>query len=209
MSASGADERVTLSRSTIVDVARTLLAEGGIDQLSLRRLAAHLGVTAPALYAHVDDKWDLLRGIAETGFADLIARYEAITETDPMAKVRALTRAYVEEALEEPEVFRLMFLFRPREIEAGDADNVLDRATEAFEYPLAAINEAIAAGGIHPDRDPLLCALTMWTVSHGLANVLLLGIDFGADHAQRLISSVLDATLAGLALPPSETGGDA
>lgn len=200
---STSEERVTLSRDTIVEVARTLLTEGGLDQLSLRRLAAHLGVTAPALYAHVDDKWDLLRGIAETGFADLIARYETIRETDPMARVRAMTRAYVEEALAEPEVFRLMFLFRPREIEAGDADNVLDRASEAFEYPLAAIADAIEAGAIHPDRDPLLCALTMWTVSHGLANVLLLGIDFGPDQAERLITSVLDATLAGLALPPT------
>lgn len=201
---SASEDRVTLSRDTIVEAARALLTEGGLDQLSLRRLAAHLGVTAPALYAHVDDKWDLLRGIAETGFADLIARYETISETDPMAKVRAMTRAYVEEALAEPEVFRLMFLFRPQEIQAGDADNVLDRASEAFEYPLAAIADAIKAGAIHPGRDPLLCALTMWTVSHGLANVLLLGIDFGPDQAERLIASVLDATLAGLAQPPTD-----
>ena len=198
-----ADPRSALSREAIVDSARQLISAGGLEQLSLRRLATLLGVTAPALYAHVEDKGDLLRAIAETGFADLVERYRAIEVTEPLERVRALTIAYVDEALAEPELFRLMFLFRPREIAAGEADNVLEAATEAFEFPLAAINDAVSAGALHRDRDPLLCALTMWTVAHGAANVLLLGMEFTNADRDRLVHTVIDATLAGLALPPA------
>jgi AcrR family transcriptional regulator len=200
--------RNALSRQAIIDAAATMVSDVGLDQLSLRRLATHLGVTAPALYAHVSDKSDLLRSIAETGFGDLVTRCEAVTDPDPLARIRQLSHAYVEYALAEPEIFRLMFLFRPREISAegtadGDTvDNELELATQAFALPMAAISEALAAGLIHPDRDPLGTALTLWTVSHGLASVLLLGMGFDIATRDRLIDDVISLTLAGLATAP-------
>lgn len=200
--------RNALSRQAIIDAAATMVSDVGLDQLSLRRMATHLGVTAPALYAHVSDKSDLLRSIAETGFGDLVTRCEAATDPDPLARIRQLSHAYVEYALAEPEIFRLMFLFRPREISAegtadGDTvDNELELATQAFALPMAAISEALAASLIHPDRDPLGTALTLWTVSHGLASVLLLGMGFDIATRDRLIDDVISLTLAGLATAP-------
>ena len=195
-------ERVSLSRQTIIDTATTMVSEAGLDQLSLRRLATQLGVTAPALYAHVSDKSDLLRAIAETGFGDLVARCETVHEPDPIERLSQLSRVYVDYALAEPEIFRLMFLFRPREIAVLEVDNELDLATQAFALPSAAISDAIAQGLIHPDRDPLMTSLVMWTVSHGLATVLLLGMSFDAATSAELVDSVLSSTLAGLATAP-------
>ena len=58
-------DRPPLQRETIVEAARDLIITDGLEALSLRRLAGQLGVTAPALYAHVRDKQDLLRALAE------------------------------------------------------------------------------------------------------------------------------------------------
>jgi AcrR family transcriptional regulator len=52
--------REQLSRRRIVDAAIELLDTEGLDALSMRRLAAHLGVGAPSLYWHIPSKERLL-----------------------------------------------------------------------------------------------------------------------------------------------------
>jgi TetR/AcrR family transcriptional regulator, tetracycline repressor protein len=54
-----------LTRDDVVDAAVDLLAEVGLEGLSLRRLARELGVSAPTLYWHVADKRSLLDHVAE------------------------------------------------------------------------------------------------------------------------------------------------
>ena len=79
--------REALTRDAIVRAARDMLRTTELDDLSLRKLAAALGVTAPALYAHVEDKEDLLRAVAETGFRDLLGRLEGVSG-DPLERLR-------------------------------------------------------------------------------------------------------------------------
>ena len=62
--------RRTLTRDDVVDAAVALLAEVGLEGLSLRRLARELGVSAPTLYWHVADKRTLLDHVAERLLAD-------------------------------------------------------------------------------------------------------------------------------------------
>ncbi len=64
-----ADQR--LSRDEIVAVARRLLAEGGVERLTMRRLADACGVQGPALYWHFTDKDELLGRIVESVVGDL------------------------------------------------------------------------------------------------------------------------------------------
>ncbi len=54
-----------LSRDDIVDEALQILAVGGPDQLSLRRLGARLGVTARTLYGYFDSKDSLESALVE------------------------------------------------------------------------------------------------------------------------------------------------
>jgi len=56
---------VALTRDELVRTAVRLLDEVGLEQLTLRRLAGELGVSAPTLYWHVKDKRALLDLVAE------------------------------------------------------------------------------------------------------------------------------------------------
>ncbi|MCX5934594.1 MAG: TetR/AcrR family transcriptional regulator C-terminal domain-containing protein [Pseudanabaena sp. LacPavin_0818_WC45_MAG_42_6] len=56
---------VPLSRERILLAAMRLADEGGIEALSMRKLAQELGVKAMSLYNHVADKDDLLNGIVD------------------------------------------------------------------------------------------------------------------------------------------------
>jgi TetR/AcrR family tetracycline transcriptional repressor len=53
-----------LSRELLIETGLRLLDEVGLDGLSVRRLAAELGVQSPALYWHFKTKQELLEGMA-------------------------------------------------------------------------------------------------------------------------------------------------
>ncbi len=55
--------RAPLSRDRVIAAALALVDREGLDGLSMRRLAAELGVEAMSLYHHVQDKSDVLDGL--------------------------------------------------------------------------------------------------------------------------------------------------
>lgn len=57
--------RPALTRERVVKAALALVDEGGVEGLSMRTVAAKLGVEAMSLYRHVSGKDDLLLGIAD------------------------------------------------------------------------------------------------------------------------------------------------
>ncbi|HHK5808629.1 TPA: TetR family transcriptional regulator, partial [Serratia marcescens] len=59
-----------LTRETVLRGALALLDDIGIDALSTRRLAQHLGVQSPTLYWHFKNKAELLKAMAETIMLD-------------------------------------------------------------------------------------------------------------------------------------------
>jgi AcrR family transcriptional regulator len=186
-----------LSREAIVAATRPLIESEGLDAVSLRRVATTLGVTAPALYAHVAGKRDLLRAVAEGEFRRLLDRFASVDDPDPLARVRRLCHAYVDHALDSPELFRTMFLFRPDLAVGGAAGEELPLATAAFDTAMAALTDAVTAGALRP-VDPLMAALALWAAVHGAAEVVLMGFDFDPVTRQALVDAVVDTMLAGL-----------
>ncbi|MEZ5177582.1 MAG: TetR-like C-terminal domain-containing protein [Acidimicrobiales bacterium] len=186
-----------LDAERIVAEAREMIVSGGLESLSLRRLGRRLGVSAPALYFHVDSKAALLRAVAEGEVAALAAQFAAIDEPDPLDRIRALSRAYVRYARDNPELFQVLLLAPPDLGVAPLPDGAaLPATTEAFAAASGAIDEAIASGAIVSD-DPLLVALTLWSGAHGVASVLQLGFGLPPELEEAMIDEITDRILAG------------
>lgn len=85
-----------LDRDRLIAAAFALLEEDGLDGLSMRRLAARLGVQAPALYWHVEDKADLLGLMARDIYAvaDALVPPQSHWRDWLLAFGRALRRAF-------------------------------------------------------------------------------------------------------------------
>jgi AcrR family transcriptional regulator len=178
----------------VVDAARTLLEKEGADEVSFRAVARHLGVTAPALYAYVASKEELLAAVATEHFELLVQRFQAVDAgLPPLERIRRLSRAYVEHALDSPALFRLMFRYPPRPTAGVDA---FPPATRAFEVAAAATDAAVAAGDLRV-ADPLLANMAMWAAVHGVAEVLLLGFAPDREAADQLVDAVIETMLAG------------
>jgi AcrR family transcriptional regulator len=147
-------EQLSPRAREIVVVARDLLEREGPEGLSMRRIAAQLGIRAPSLYEHVADKRALENAIISQAFfeqgeltAAAVARAEASGE-DPINAIGTAYRGY---ALEHPHVYRLM------------TDHGLDRA-ELVEGAEQFAGEALrqAVGG------DLTLARVLWAFAHGM-----------------------------------------
>ena len=62
---SSPEPRLPLSRERVLRAAIALADAGGIEALTMRKLAQELGVEAMSLYHHVAKKEDLLAGIVD------------------------------------------------------------------------------------------------------------------------------------------------
>jgi AcrR family transcriptional regulator len=67
-----AEARIPLSRERVLRAAITLADEGGIEALSMRKLAKELGVEAMSLYNHVANKDDVLDGIVDAAWSEIV-----------------------------------------------------------------------------------------------------------------------------------------
>lgn len=84
-------------RAALVDAALALIAEHGVEALSVAEAARRTGVSAAAPYRHFPTKLDLLKAAAARG-AELLATElrEAVEKTDdPREKLAETARAYV------------------------------------------------------------------------------------------------------------------
>ena len=183
--------RAPLTRERIVAAALEQVERSGHEALSLRGLAKELRVTAPAIYDHLENKAEVLGAVATHGYLALDDLFEVVGEL-AIDRVRARARAYVDFAAARPELFRVMFLYRPAAVEI-EADNELSAASGAFEHGLADLQQAIADGDI-VDRDPIQLSFTMWAAIHGVASVGLIAPPI----AEQVADDVIDAMLAGL-----------
>jgi AcrR family transcriptional regulator len=188
--------RQPLTREAISQAARDLLVAEGLHAVSLRRVASSLGVTAPALYAHVVDKRDLLQGIAEREIDTLLDRFNRVSTNDPIERLQQMAIAYVEYGLQNPDMFRAMFLFRP-ELTAEPRPDAPALGTNIHRAFVAAVQNAQGAG-VLDDGDPELAALTVWTTAHGVITTLLSGPPLDIDLKNKLCEAAINASLTGL-----------
>ncbi|MEU8695251.1 TetR/AcrR family transcriptional regulator [Streptomyces sp. NPDC048665] len=101
----GAPARAPLSRERIVEAALTVLDRHGLDGLSMRQVAAELGVAVSALYAHVSSKDDLL----ELMYTRLFDGY-ALPAPDPerwQEQLRDFARAWRRRLLSHRDMARI------------------------------------------------------------------------------------------------------
>jgi TetR/AcrR family transcriptional regulator, tetracycline repressor protein len=83
----------------IVQAALDVLDEAGLEGLTVRAVAGHLGVQAPALYWHVRDKQDLLDEMATEIWRQVAAEVAALPPDEPWDRLMAAFATITRRAL--------------------------------------------------------------------------------------------------------------
>ena len=120
-------------RDQIVDVAGRLLEREGPDGLTMRAIAAELGIQAPSLYKHIADKRELEVALIADGFLQQAEAFEKAV-ADGGDPIPAISDAYRRWALDHPHLYVLMNdQPLPRdELPAGVEDRSITPVLEAF-----------------------------------------------------------------------------
>lgn len=94
-------------RNEIIDAAGRLLERDGIRGLTMRGVAAELGIRAPSLYKHIADKQELEIALIAAALEQQAEMFEKVVTTsdDPLAGIAAAYRSW---ALEHPHLYALM-----------------------------------------------------------------------------------------------------
>ena len=150
-------------RAALLAAAEAELAEKGIESFSLRSVAKRAGVSHAAPAHHFGDAQGLLTALAAEGFRRFLAmqgQREAMMPAEPSDQLVAAGLGYVDFALADPALFRLIFgSDRP---DFTDPD-LMDASEAAFRH---LTDQVTAAGGGMPD------VAAVWAMAHGLADLL-------------------------------------
>ncbi len=101
--------------SRIAAAARRLLNKEGTEAVTMRRVAAAVGVSPMAIYRHYPSRGSLLNALADEGFEELATRLAVNKSSGSIeGRLTKMMEIYLEHALQKPRLFELMFL-KPRE----------------------------------------------------------------------------------------------
>jgi len=164
-------------RQVLLRSAKQLIAEAGIENLSLRRLAERAGVSRTAPYHHFSDKNDLLCAIAAAGFRrrhqTAAAEFDDAGKT-MLEKFHAYINGYMQFAVDNPEEYELMF---GRSIwkQQNSTEELRDVAYPCFQHQVDMMRCWQDCGVISGDN-PLRTAQVIWGALHGIAKLFIDGI---------------------------------
>jgi AcrR family transcriptional regulator len=182
-------------RERLCNAAERLFAEKGPEAVTMRQLAAELGVSPMTPYRYFADKDDILAAVRANGFntfAETLERVYASTG-DARARATAMGEAYMDFAFGRPHTYKLMFdLNQPHEIRYPHLVQAADRARRTMsDY----VRDLIAAGVL--TGDPVKLGAMFWAAAHG-AVVLELAGKLPPGGARELHHSMSAAMARGL-----------
>ncbi|ALJ20878.1 TetR/AcrR family transcriptional regulator [Microbacterium sp. No. 7] len=174
-------------RQAVLDAAAAVVRDRGVSELSLREVAADIGVTHAAPRRYFPGRQDLLDAVAVEGFARLGARLrEAVAASQGyQGQVRSVARAYLDFATSEANLVELMFAHKRG---AGGSD-VGESAAAAFESMLQVFRRG-QEEGVLPNRDPERIGLIFLATLQGIAGLVNCGV-VPAGHLDDLIGDVV------------------
>lgn len=164
----------TETRQKILDAARHLFVEKGVEATTMRAVADRIEFTPTAIYHHFRNKDELLWDLCEADFRSLGIAFQRIGRIeDPIERIDKIGKAYVEFAIENPMQYRFMFMSRRPEMPDEEADRRRpDPSEDAYGFLKGTCAEAIAAGRFRSEfKDPDELAQILWGAMHGIVAI--------------------------------------
>lgn len=191
-------------RRVLIDAALQLVAEGGMDAVSVREAARRAGVSPGAPFRHFPSRDALIQAVAEEAQRRFRAEIEAALADapagDPLGRFRSLGLAYLRWAMRNPTHFEVISsrrLFDHDRAAAVSSDNA-----ELIALTEQTLADAFAAGQLRP-ADLKQVQIAGRALVYGFARMNIdshfprWGVADG--EAERTAEAILDLFIAGIA----------
>lgn len=155
-------------RRALIDNAAALLAQR--EPVTLKALVHGTGASTMAVYTYFDGMPGLWSAVRQEGFTRLTHRLTALRRSpDPVRHLARLGVAYAQHALENPDLFRVMF---DSLYELPDPAG----AAAGFEPLIDGVARAQAAGRFDAGSPAGEVATRYWATGHGIVSLTVTGV---------------------------------
>lgn len=183
------EKRKQKTRQEIIDVTRKLIAEKGVDGISMRAIAKAIDYSPAGLYEYFDSKEDIICEVIAAGHHRM---YDFLGQVDRSLSfpeyMRGIGEAYYRFAESNPDYFLLIFTHAP----IGETLDDMNHDQSSFTHLLYGVQKGIDEGflKVQPGVGLDEMALVFWSSVHGLAMLQLTqlkdsGMDF--NHLQTIL----------------------
>ncbi|QFU75200.1 TetR/AcrR family transcriptional regulator [Halioglobus maricola] len=166
-------------KQALLDETARILREEGEEALSLRTLAAKLGVSRTAPYNHFKNKQSLLCAVAEDGFTrfnqSMKNARDLSRDKGGEAITRAMVKAYLDFARSHREYYDLMFageFWRSEDLTPA----LKTKARSVLRQDIERLKRGQQRGLIAQDLDTVQFSQMYWGTLHGISRLSLDGV---------------------------------
>jgi AcrR family transcriptional regulator len=180
-------------------IERAALSLARREPVTVRSLVAGLDVSTMAVYTYFGGMDGLWGAVRQEGFHRLGQRLAQVRPgRDTVKHLAALGVAYVENALANRDLYRVMF---DAAFELPDPE----LANATFEPLVEAVRAAQAAGRFTSELDALDIATRFWAIGHGLTSLTVSGV-LPAAELRRHAAPMTVALFTGCGDQPERAG---
>jgi AcrR family transcriptional regulator len=177
-------------RNLILQGAKRLFLEKGIEHTTIRNIADSIDYSVGTVYVYFKDKKAILHAIHSSGFQQLGGYFGTLsTLPDPMERLQKMGVLYMKFALENPEMYDLMFTVKaPIEYLDDCEDEQWEEGEGTFDALRQTVKECIDKGHFSGhDLEPL--SFMIWSLVHGMCSLEIRqrtkGVKF--EHADTIV----------------------
>lgn len=193
-------EQVESRRESILDAALALFDQGGLEAVSLRRVAATLGCSYAAPYRYFASKESLVAALRARAFRWMQRAMAAAIDpaSDPLDQLDALAAAFIHAGREQPRRYALMFFERHGDDLSPPSDELVAAKRDALDVCTRVVAAAQASGALRLSTDPLTASHLLWAGAHGLVSLDVAGQLVMGRRIEALIAPMIRTLIVGL-----------
>jgi AcrR family transcriptional regulator len=163
-------------KAKILNAAKELFVKKGFSETSIRNIAEKIEYSPTTIYLYYKDKNAIFHDIHDEGFG-LLGDYMKVlyNVSDPIERLKAMGRVYVKFALDNRELYELMFMIEdPEVIWFNSPDEKWEKGQNAYVILLDTVMEC-KNQGLFRDYSTDNLTYIFWSAVHGMASLYIKG----------------------------------
>jgi len=159
-------------KALILKGAKKLFVEKGVEQTTIRSIAKAINYSVGTVYVYFKDKNEILYALHTQGFTQLGGNFVVLYNVpDPMERLKAMGKVYIQFAIENPDMYDLMFSLKaPMEfLDAVNAEE-WNEGKATFDVLRTTVSQCMEKGHFEGHKlEPL--AFMIWSLVHGMCSL--------------------------------------
>ena len=159
-------------KKSILNEAKSLFLEKGFEKTSIRNIADKIEYSPGIVYHYFKDKNEIFHALHTEGFQELRKRIGILSAvSDPMSRLKAMGKIYIEFGLENKDMYDLMFILEaPIDYVEAIDDMCWSEGDSIFDQLRVTVKECMQKGHFQGHRLEAL-SFMIWASVHGMVSL--------------------------------------